>query len=204
MRVWSAFAVVLLTAACTGDSSEPAEEPFEWPDYLSPLPPEYVLGQEAPDFELPTLATTGIGEDTVRLTDLRGKVVVLNFWNTGCVPCVAEHQTLNSIAETYEPDGLQYLGIDDLDTPESLAAFEAQHGPSSFPQLADPGNQVGASYNRTGWPLHVVIDREGRVAWWRRGGPIKEETLHEVIGTVLEGRRPQSPTSASFPDEVGR
>lgn len=194
--------IAMLVLACGGEAGEVAEE-RQWPDQLSPLAPEYVLGQEAPDFELPVLSVTAVGEDSVRLEDIRGQVVALNFWNTGCTPCVAEHATINSIAERYESAGLRYFGINNLDAPKSLAAFEARHGPSSYTQLADRGDQVGASYSRGGWPLHLVIDREGRVVWWRPGGPIQEETLEEVIGAVLEGRRPESPTNAAYPDEAG-
>jgi peroxiredoxin len=203
MKETGVFALLLLVAACGGDRLRVETEPMQWPVHMSPLPPAYVLGQQAPDIHLPVVTKAGIGPDSVHLSDFRGEIVVLNFWNTGCGPCVAEHQTLSRIAGRFRQKGVRYFGIDFGDTQQSLRAFEDQHEPSSYPQLWDAADETGKAFHRSGWPLHVVIDQRGRVAWWRPGGPIQEKTMDEVLGAVLDGRRPTSPTNAAYPDNGG-
>lgn len=203
-RVTTPAALVLVLVACGGgepdqvpDYSRPAPPSMPW---LAPLPPEYVLGDDAPDFQLPVLTADAVGPDSIRLSALRGRVVLLNFWNTGCVPCVAEHETINRVADWYRERGVRYLGINNGDTPATLALFERKHGPARYPQLADAADSVGKAYERFAWPLHVAIDPQGRVVWWRHGGPLSEDVLVSVVEDVLAGRRPRAQLHAAFPD----
>lgn len=207
LRIFLVAGSLTPLAACGFDSapalSGRSEEPFEWPDHLSPLPlepPPFILGSTAPDFALPVLTVEGVGPDTVRLSDLRGHIVVLNFWSVGCAPCVAEHEPVNRVAEKYADEGVRYLGITG-ESPERLAGFEKDHGPTSYPHL-QKNQGVSQNYRQKAFPLHVVIDPDGRVAWWRPGGPIAEETLTDVIEDILAGRRPDAYTTAAYTDSA--
>ena len=199
-----AFTLVALLA-CAGEPADNADrEATAFPFGLKPLEPEFVLGGPAPDFSLSVMAqseTDELAGDTIRLSDFRGQVLVLNFWDTGCKPCVAEHETLNAVATEYQKRGVRFLGVVAYDTEASLKRCAREHGPTVYPNLGDRSREVTKSYQAVGVPLHVVIDAEGRVAWWHPGGPIKSQILVEVIEDVLAGRRPDAPTSATYPTD---
>ena len=196
------LAVVLPGAACADDPDPFADlRAAAWTEYMSPLPPVYTLGADAPDFHLPVLGREGVGPDSIRLSDYRGRVVVLDFWHSGCGPCVVEHETLNRVAERMARRGVAFLGINSQDSPVSLARFEAAYGPTSYPNLRDVHRMVGLRYLQVGWPLHVVVDREGRVAWWAQGGPVDEDRLLRAIRDVLRGRRPEPAPRTVWGDE---
>jgi peroxiredoxin len=164
--------------------------------------PPFTLGGPAPDIALrilPVSHTSDEAGELVRLSDLIGKVVVLDYWFTGCPPCVAEHATMNELAEAYETEGVEFFGITDLDTSSSLARFADRHGPFSYANLADRDKEAKRALRVPGWPTKIVIDRAGTVVWWRVGGPIERDVLAGVIEDALAGRRPTAPTKAVYP-----
>lgn len=123
-------------------------------------------GGGAPDFALRDL--TG---RTVRLSDHRGKVVLINFWATWCVPCAVELRHLERLYRTYSPQGFVVLGIS-MDGPESAANVDPQarrYG-LTFPVLYDQETRVVALYNpkRTA-PFTIIVGRDGAVARRREG-----------------------------------
>jgi peroxiredoxin len=120
----------------------------------------------APDFALRDLAG-----QTVRLSDHRGKVVLVNFWATWCVPCAAELPHLERLYAKYRDQGFIVLGIS-MDGPETSANVDPharRHG-LSFPVLLDEETRVVGTYNpkRTA-PFTVLIGRDGAVAKTRQG-----------------------------------
>lgn len=143
--------------------------------------PALTVGASAPDF---TLASTA-GE-TLSLGQYRGKVVVLDFWQTWCVPCVEAIPHLKSLQEKYGPQGLVILGITDRLDAEGLAAlrrFAAEYK-ISYPLLIDEKGATTAQYSVSGYPHTYIIDRGGRVALDRHGA-IGEEELERVIKESL-------------------
>ncbi len=114
------------------------------------------LGQPAPDFALQT--PTG---ETIRLHDLRGRVVVLNVWATWCEPCKVEMPLLQRLAERYA-DRLVVLGVNYGEDAAAVQAFAAEYG-LTFPLLLDPQRQVVRLYGVRGLPTTVFLDAEGRV-----------------------------------------
>jgi len=195
---------VLAAVACgVGDTPPESETPAITRELLGfRLDPAFVLGGPAPDVGLHALpvdeAAEGPGE-LVRLSSFIGEVVVLDFWNTGCRPCVAEHPMLNEVADTYRSRDVRFFGVTDFDTSASLARFADQHGPFTYPNLSDRSTKAKRAFQVSGWPTKVVIDRAGTVAWWRPGGPIERDVLAGVIEDVLAGRRPSAPTNAAYP-----
>lgn len=194
-------------AATAAGSPAAQQKGATWPFELKPLEPEFLLGGIAPDFALEVMTTSpghsrSAEAELVTLSELKGSVVFLNFWNTGCGPCVAEHGMLNRAAQEYRDRGVRFLGIVDSDTPESLGRFEKKHGSSSYPNLHDRTGEVRRDYKARGWPLHVIVDAEGRVVWWQPGGPIKKEMLVGPLEDVLAGRAPDpSRTGAAYPSQ---
>ena len=113
-----------------------------------------IVDSLAPDFELET-----VDGDLVRLSDLRGEVVALNFWATWCAPCRLEMPDLQARADAYG-DRLTVLGVNFDETAEEVDAFRQEVG-VRFPLLLDPGGEVQRLYRVLGYPTTFFIDSEG-------------------------------------------
>jgi len=136
----------------------------------------------APDFALP--ARDG-GE--VRLSELRGQVVMINFWATWCGPCRQEMPLLQQIHAKYEPLGFTMLGVNV--EPDTVAAQNWLEGmPVSFPIVFDRKSEVSSSFGVETMPSSVLIDREGRVRHVHRGYKPGDEAVYAdlVRGLVKE------------------
>lgn len=95
------------------------------------------------------------------LKDLKGKVVMLNFWATWCPPCRKEMPDLEALYKQFEPQGLVILGISD-DDPEKVREFVQKQG-TTYPVLLDPGSKVNELLHIQGIPKTFVYDREGKI-----------------------------------------
>jgi len=120
-------------------------------------PPRPVIFQ-APDFTLPTLS----GE-SIRLSDLRGKVVLLNFWATWCIPCRTEMPTIEELYQHYKDRGLEVLAVN-LDV-LSIGGVEAfmKEVTVTFRVVMDPSWSTARAYRVVGLPTSYLIDRAGNV-----------------------------------------
>lgn len=133
-------------------------------------------GQPAPAYTLTTFDKTKISSD-----QLRGQVVVLNFWATWCGPCRQELPALDAYNRAHAKDGLNIFAVATQDSvPESTLkplasalSFPLAHAISG-PGLAPLG----------GVPTNFVIDRHG-VIRWAQAGAFDAETLEQVIGPLL-------------------
>ena len=113
---------------------------------------------EAPDFTLPTLAG-----DSLRLADLRGQIVVLNFWATWCAPCVEEIPELIDLHDELNPHGLTVLGVSlDEEGPDLIKPFTDRFG-ITYPILLDDGAVAEAYGGVWALPTTYVIDPEGQI-----------------------------------------
>jgi thiol-disulfide isomerase/thioredoxin len=115
-------------------------------------------GQTAPDFELQSLE----GKN-VKLSDFRGKAVLLNFWATWCGPCKIEMPWFVELQKEYGPQGFQIVGVamDDAST-EDITKFARQMG-VNYPVLLGK-EAVGESYGGVGvLPTTFFIDRDGKL-----------------------------------------
>ena len=97
------------------------------------------------------------------LADLRGKVVVLNFWATWCPPCVEETDALNRLQMAIAPHGATILGVSVDEDPAAYEKFLSDHQ-VRFPTFRDPSKQIAHSYGTSVYPETYIIDREGRIA----------------------------------------
>jgi thiol-disulfide isomerase/thioredoxin len=117
-----------------------------------------LMGAIAPDFELQTLQGASL-----RLSSLRGKAVLLNFWATYCGPCKVEMPWFVELQKQYGPQGFQIIGVamDDAST-EDIAAFAKQMG-VNYPILLGK-ESVGLSYGGVNvLPTTFFLDRSGKV-----------------------------------------
>lgn len=135
----------------------------------------------APDFALP--ARDG-GE--LRLSELRGQVVMINFWATWCGPCRQEMPLLEQLQVKYEPLGFTLLGVNV--EPDSAAAVNWLKGvPVTFPILFDTRNAVAESFGVQGMPSSVFVDREGRVRYVHRGYKSGDEAQYaDLIRSLVK------------------
>ena len=120
------------------------------------------------------------------LEDLKGQVVMINFWATWCGPCRQEMPLLEQIQVKYEPLGFTLVGINV--EPDSAAAQEwLAKVPVSFPILFDRNNQVAESFGVEGMPSSVFIDRSGNVRYVHRGyRPGDEAKYADMVRSLVK------------------
>jgi thiol-disulfide isomerase/thioredoxin len=110
----------------------------------------------APDFSLPL-----VNGAAIRLADLKGKVVFLNFWATWCGPCRAEMPSMEALYRRYRDRGLEMVAVNVREDRGTAAAFMEQFG-LTFPAALDGGG-VSRRYGITAFPTTYIIDREGLI-----------------------------------------
>jgi thiol-disulfide isomerase/thioredoxin len=137
------------------------------------------------------ISGTTIQGDALDITDLRGKVVVLNVWWSGCGPCRSEMPMLVEAEDELgkdQPDQVAFVGINIRDlAPETAAAFEKDRG-VDYPSLYDPGSETlldMGKYAPYAPPATLVLDREGRVAALINGPIPSKTTLTSVVEDTL-------------------
>jgi peroxiredoxin len=109
----------------------------------------------APDFALTTLDGS-----TVRLSDLRGQPVLINFWASWCGPCRAEMPHIQAAFETHVEDGLIVLGVDQLESQPPVTRFVEEFG-LTFPIPLDSDGRVSAAYRARALPTSFFVDTQG-------------------------------------------
>lgn len=114
-------------------------------------------GDLAPDFVLPSI------DGAVRkLSNHRGKVVLVNLWATWCPPCIEELPVLDELKARYGDKGLVVLGVAGDEEVEKVREFLA-HSPVQFEVLLDTKGVIGTQYGITGYPESFFVDRQGRL-----------------------------------------
>lgn len=135
--------------------------------------PSMLVGKPAPLFELQDLH----GE-TVSLSALRGRPVLINFWATWCYPCQAEHALLQETAVALAGRA-HVLGIVYNDAASTVQAYLAQHG-GVYPQLIDPNSRVAMDFGIAGVPESFIIDAQGVIVH-KQAGVMRPEILHQTL-----------------------
>ncbi len=123
-----------------------------------PLPKtgSVVNAQPAPDVQF-----TKLDGSPMRLKDLHGRVVMLNFWATWCIPCRSEIPTLSAMQKDFEASGLSIVGVSYDDTADLVQQFQKEL-PQSY-QVVLGGREVGSQLPASPLPTTYIIDREGRI-----------------------------------------
>lgn len=142
----------------------------------------------APEFELQTFEGK-----LLKLSDLRGKPVVLNFWASWCLPCREEAPFLVAAWNKYRDQGLMLIGVDYVDTDAEAKKYMAEFK-ITYPNGPDIGTRISKAYRITGVPETYFITREGKLlsgndstgrAYGNWIGPIPESALQERIQKLL-------------------
>jgi cytochrome c biogenesis protein CcmG, thiol:disulfide interchange protein DsbE len=125
--------------------------------------PSYKYGEASPAGSAAKPFSFELNGKPAQLSDLRGKVVVLNFWATWCPPCVEETPSLVALQREIEPRGGMVLGISvDVDA-QAYTQFLQTNG-IDFATYRDPTSKIPAEYGTFVYPETYVIDRQGRIA----------------------------------------
>ncbi len=133
-------------------------------------------GERAPDFSyrLP-------GGAEQRLSDLRGRLVLLNFWATWCGPCASELPALQATAEAHA-DSLVVLGVNRLEPADTIASFAGEHG-LTFALVANDSGDIGDRYGARLLPTSYFINRDGTVGALVRG-PLAEGAIEQQLAAL--------------------
>ena len=153
-------------------------------DIPSPLP-----GTVAPPFSLavfaPGQAPLGrpIG-DTIRLADMRGQVVVLNFWASWCLSCRDEHPVLSEVARRYAGMPVHFVGSLYQDRASAGRDWIAELGGQSYPSVEDPQARTAIDYGLYGVPETFIVAADGRIAR-KITGPADAGVVIHVVDSLL-------------------
>lgn len=136
-------------------------------------------GANAPQFELP--GTSG----TVKLADMKGKFVYIDFWASWCGPCKESFPWMNDLQAKLGPKGLQVVGINVDSKQEDAQKFLSQV-PAKFTVAFDAKGDFPKQYGIKGMPSSVLVGPDGKVIWAHtgfKGGEAKE--LEDKIAAAL-------------------
>lgn len=138
-------------------------------------------GKPAPDFALPVIAGGEPGA-RVRLSEQRGKPILLDFWASWCSPCRAQTKVLQSFTSTPEGKGLVVLGVNVSDEPAAAERYLAAVKPPWL-VLGDQEGIANLAYRVEALPTLVAIDRNGRVFAVRRHF-VPEQELSALVAAM--------------------
>lgn len=149
--------------------------------HLDKLTSADLQGRRAPDFSLTPFDQ--FGEEQITSTNLRGQVVVLNFWASWCVECYKEAGLLEQAWKNYKDRGVVFLGVDYLDTDKEALAYMKKYG-ITYPSGPDEGTKIAKAFAITGVPETIFIDRDGNIVHVKIG-PIEEAELYDLLDRLI-------------------
>jgi peroxiredoxin len=135
------------------------------------------IGFTAPDFTLPTT-----DNKEFKLSDYRGKPVILNFWASWCGPCRYEVPAFKSFYEKYGNEGVSIIAVNTQDNPDSALAYAKSDG-LKFTIPVDPQGKVANLYNVRGLPTTYFIDENGIITSIKIGPFLFMEEMEDRMGS---------------------
>lgn len=187
MRVVFLFLFITLIGACHSPKSyeEVVTEcfvPENHPDLFVAADElkDCLIGIKAPDFSM-----TNIDGQTFELSDLKGDVVVLNFWFMACPPCIAEIPALNDVSEMFSDQDVRFIGLAS-DTKDKLEKkFFTKHE-FKFETIPDAdGIVMHTLKSKWGYPTTMILDKEGIIRHIFTGAWTAEEAIESVKGELI-------------------
>ena len=125
----------------------------------------------------------------VKLSDYRGKVVLLNFWATWCPPCRAENPDIEEVYNEHKDiDGLVLLAPAIGESRDTVAGY-MERTDLHYPVGSDPTTQISANYRVLGIPTHIFVDREGIVRDMRVGA-MSKKTMEKKVALLAGSPNP--------------
>ncbi len=131
----------------------------------------------------PELSFTTFEGETVQLSDLHGKGVVINFWASWCDPCRAEAAMLEAAWRREQPKGIVFLGLDYLDQEHSALAYLAEYD-ITYPNGPDLQSEAARRYGIQGVPETFFITPEGQIASVVIGPVLSEADLAARLAEI--------------------
>lgn len=163
------------------------------PGVLVPAPAPAIRGVEAPDFELPDVAGA-----KVKLSDFKGKVVLVNFWATWCAPCEIETPWFVEFDKKYREDGLQIIGISlDEEGVDPVKKFMERYSIEYKIVMGDEHTAEDFG-GVVGLPTSFIVDQEGKFYSMHRGLVSKDLYVEEIEGLLGVTKEDDETEPASF------
>ena len=135
-------------------------------------------GEAAPEFSLNLM-----GGGSIDSQELRGRVVMLDFWASWCPPCREEAPVLAQVYADYRERGVEFVGVNLWDNAGDADLFVQQQG-HEYPNGVDDGGKIAISYGVRGIPEKFFIDREGRIVR-KFSGPMTADRLRMILESML-------------------
>ena len=135
----------------------------------------------APKLDLPRLDAGG----RLSLAALRGKVVVVNFWESYCIPCKEEARRVAATARAWRSKGVVFVGVNAFDTKGAARAYLHRYG-IDYPNIRDGVGDAFGRWGVTGVPETFFIDRQGKVVPPHIAGPASKADLERGIRQALQ------------------
>ncbi len=139
----------------------------------------FIVGAESPDF-----AMNDLDGNEVKLSDFKGKVVLIDFWASWCGPCRKENPHVVKLYEKYKEDGFEILGVS-LDNSKAKWEQAIAKDQLTWPQVSDLKgwkNEVAQMYSVKSIPHTVLLDNEGKILAHKLRGPALDNALKEIFG----------------------
>ncbi|MEE8271696.1 MAG: DsbE family thiol:disulfide interchange protein [Alphaproteobacteria bacterium] len=144
--------------------------------------PSTLIDRPAPEFALPALPGDPAG---LALADLRGEVVLVNFFASWCVPCLAEHPLLTRLSRE---QGIRLYGVNYKDEADDARSWLDRHGNPYDRIGADRDGRVAIDWGVYGVPETFVVDAAGRIRF-RHAGPLTPAQVETVLLPLIEALR---------------
>ncbi len=123
----------------------------------------------SPRIIAPKLEMTDMDGEPRKLSDLHGKVVIVNFWATWCPPCRAELPSMNRAAQQLDPEQVVMLAVNVGEDEDTIFTFMGDY-PIEFPVWLDQSGKAARQWPLRGLPTTFVVDKNGRIAYRAIGG----------------------------------
>jgi len=137
----------------------------------------------------PEIGLRSLDGDQIRMRNLRGKVVIVDFWASWCGPCREELPVLNRLYERYKDQGLVVIGVSQ-DTQARNARGFLRRTPVDFPVVIDDDHEVAGRYDPPRMPSSYIVDRRGVVRHVHEGFRSGDErTIEQQVRRLLRQRR---------------
>lgn len=142
-----------------------------------------LIGEQAPDTVLPFLEFEG----DMRLSDLEGDIVVVNFWASWCTGCRVEHDALLTAAAAYRDAGVSFVGILHQDREPTGVRFLDEFGRGDpYRYVVDDRSRAGIGFGVLGLPTTFFLDRAGTIVG-QVNGPVSLDVLVRTIDAIILG-----------------
>jgi peroxiredoxin len=135
---------------------------------LAALPTASTAGNIADGANAPGFQLASMNGKPLTLDQLKGQVVLINFWASWCGPCRQEMPILEQLYHSYQAAGFTLLGVN-VEPKEGDAQKFLKGTPVSFPILFDPDSKVSKLYEVSGMPSTIIVDRKGTVRYVHHG-----------------------------------